>query len=98
MTQIWNESPRGSSADPHVLSLSGLRRIELGVEGRGITPPIHHLFGLQPIEAAPGGAVFTMPASEWFQSAVGVFLGGVMALVADAPLGSAVMTDLGPGE
>ena len=98
VTEIWNETPRGSSADPRVLGLRGLRRIELGVEGRGVPPPIHHLFGLRPVEASQGGAVFTVPASEWLQSAVGVFFGGVMALVADAPLGSAVMTELGPGE
>lgn len=98
MTQIWEETPRGGSADPRVLTLSGLRRIELGVEGRGVAPPIHHLFGLRPVEASRGWASFTVPASGWLQSAVGVFFGGVMALVADAPLGSAVMTELGPGE
>lgn len=98
MTRIWEEAARGASANPLVLSLSGLRRIELGVEGRGVAPPIHHLFGLRPVEASRGVAVFTVPASPWLQSAVGVFFGGVMALVADAPLGSAIMTELGPGE
>lgn len=98
MSEIWQETPRGGSADRRVLALPGLRRIELGVEGRGVPPPIHHLFGLRPVEASRGGAVFTVPASGWLQSAVGVFFGGVMALVADAPLGSAIITELGPGE
>ncbi|HVF12479.1 MAG TPA: PaaI family thioesterase [Actinomycetota bacterium] len=98
MSQIQQEAPRGSSADPRVIALPGLRRMELGSEGRAVPPPIFHLFGLQPTEASRGRIVFKVPASGWLQSAVGVFYGGVMALVADAPLGTVIMTELGPGE
>lgn len=97
MSGVWTEPVRGSAADYSFLALPGLDRIRWGIERQSSAPPIHHLFGLRPTEAAEGTAVFTMPASGWLQSAAGVFLGGTLALVADAPLGSAIMTALGPG-
>lgn len=68
------------------------------VRGQMPPPPIHHLFGLRPISATVTSCSFTMPASPWLQSAAGVFLAGTSALVADAPLGSAILSPLGPGK
>jgi uncharacterized protein (TIGR00369 family) len=39
-----------------------------------------------------------MPTTPWLQSSEGIFFAGTSALVADAPLGSAVMVQLGPGK
>lgn len=61
-------------------------------------PPIHHLLGLEPVSASPAAVTFTMPCSPWLQSDAGVFFAGTAALVADAPLGGAVMAALGPGQ
>src|SRR5437879_8041443 len=61
-------------------------------------PPIHHLTGLRPAEGAPGTAVYTMPASPWWQTSAGVFTPGVMAFLAEAPLGAAISTALPAGK
>ena len=38
-----------------------------------------------------------MPASPWFANATGIIPGGMAAVLADAPLGTALDTDLPPG-
>lgn len=95
--RVWEEPPRGSFADPEVLGLNGLDRMRAVVRGQMPAPPIYHLTGLAPIEAGPGTATFSMPASPWFATPAGVFNAGVMAWAADAPLGSAIATALPPG-
>ncbi len=63
----------------------------------GVPPPIHHLTGLTPVEAGFGSSTFRMPATPWLQTPLpGVMVGGVIAFVADAPLGTAIMTMLPP--
>ena len=71
-----------------------MRRTVRGSLGR---PPIHHLTGLTPSESGFGTSTFTMPASPWLQSTVpGLMTGGVLAFLADGPLGTAIMTVLPP--
>ena len=96
--EIWQEQARGGYADIAFLGLSGLERMRVGAAGTMPSPPIHHLTGLRPIEGSPGIAVYTMPASPWWQTSVGVFSPGVMAFLADAPLGGAVSTALPAGK
>ena len=93
-----DEPVRGSYPDPSLLALSGLDRMRAGFRGQMPAPPIHHLFGLTPVTAGPASVTFSMPASPWLQSGAGVFFAGTSALVADAPLGGAVMAPLGPGK
>lgn len=65
--------------------------------GEGQTPPIHHLTGLTPVEAGFGTTTFRMPVTPWLQTTVpGVMVGGVIAFLADGPLGTAIMTVLPP--
>jgi len=97
MSWMDDEPVRGGYPDPALLSLSGLDRMKAGSRGQMPAPPIHHLFGLSPVSAGPASVTFSMPASPWLLSAAGVFFGGTSALVADAPLGGAVMATLGPG-
>ncbi|MCZ6715165.1 MAG: PaaI family thioesterase, partial [Deltaproteobacteria bacterium] len=66
------------------------------VQGRVPMPPIHHLFGLRPVEAGVGTCTFSTPASPWLQGAHGAYTGGIGALVADAALGGAVVTGAEP--
>ena len=79
-----------------MFGLSGLEQMLAVVRGQSAPPPIHHLTGLRPVDAGPGTATFTMPASPWFQSAAGLFLAGIQAFVADAPAGTAVFSTMPP--
>jgi uncharacterized protein (TIGR00369 family) len=97
-TEIWREPVRGGYADISFLGLGGLERLRATLGGFAPPPPIHHLSGLTPIEGSPGSAAFAMPASAWWQTPAGVFTPGVMAFLADAPLGASISTALPPGK
>ena len=97
---MWSddEPVRGGYPDPSLLGLPGLDRMRAGFRNQMLPPPIHHLFGLEPVVASTASVTFSMPCSPWLQTAAGVFFAGTAALVADAPLGSAVLVGLGPGQ
>jgi uncharacterized protein (TIGR00369 family) len=59
-------------------------------------PPVSRLTGLQPGQVGAGTAEFTIPASAWLAGSAGTIPGGVLAIVADAALGCALQTELGP--
>jgi uncharacterized protein (TIGR00369 family) len=88
---------RGSYPDPRILRLNGMERMDLMREGRWPAPPTHYLCGLVPTDWSPGRAAFAMPASPWFLVTRGIVSPGVVALVADAPLGVAFATTLPAG-
>jgi uncharacterized protein (TIGR00369 family) len=96
----WSEDEpvRGAYADPALLALGGLERMQAGLRGLMPAPPIAHLFGLAPVTVEAEELVFRIPASPWLQAAPGPFFAGTAALVADAPLGGAVLARLGPGQ
>src|SRR5438105_457211 len=96
--EIWREPVRGGYADISFLGLDGLERIRVAGLGTMPAPPIHHLTGLRPLEASPGNVGYEMPASPWWQTSAGVFTPGVMAFLADAPLGAAISTALPAGK
>ena len=93
-----DEQVRGGYPDPALLASSGLDRMRAVFHNHMPPPPIHHLFGLEPVSASPASVTFSMPCSSWLQTDAGVFFAGTAALVADAPLGGAVMAGLGPGQ
>ncbi|MFL5798054.1 MAG: PaaI family thioesterase [Actinomycetota bacterium] len=95
---IWREPVRGGYADRGVLGFDGLERMRLTIAGRLPAPPIHHLTGLTPVDAAEGSSTFSMPASPWWRTPAGLFSAGTMAFLADAPLGSAIVTASPPGQ
>lgn len=95
--RVWEEPVRGSFGDPYALSLPGIERMRVSTRGQGPKPPIHHLTGLTPVEAGFGSSTFRMPITPWLQTTVpGVMVGGVIAFLADGPLGTAIMTMLPP--
>jgi uncharacterized protein (TIGR00369 family) len=95
--RIWEEPVRGSFGDLSDLRLPGVERLLRNVNGQGARPPIHHLTGLTPIEAGVGTSAFSMPVTPWLQSPVpGVITGGIIAFLADGPLGTAIATVLPP--
>jgi uncharacterized protein (TIGR00369 family) len=94
---VWEEPVRGTFGDPSSLALSGVDRMRRTVRGVLSPPPIHHLTGLTPTESGFGTSTFAMPASPWLQTTVpGLMSGGVLAFLADGPLGTAIMTVLPP--
>ena len=97
---MWSddEPVRGGYPDGSLLAMSGLDRMRASFRNQMPRPPISHLFGLIPLAISPASATFTMPCSPWLQTDAGVFFAGTAAVVADAPLGSAIQVGLGPGQ
>ncbi len=93
---IWTEPVRGSYPDPWLFGLAGIDQLRAFFRGQGPPPPLHHLMGLRPTHAAPGAATFVMPATEWLLTPVPYISLGVLAVLADASLGSAVQSVLPP--
>jgi uncharacterized protein (TIGR00369 family) len=71
--------------------LTGLEAMRRCIDRRA-SPPIYHLTGLRPTDAAEGSCTFVMPASPWLASPQPVLYGGAIALLADAALSCAIMT------
>ncbi|TME08209.1 MAG: PaaI family thioesterase [Chloroflexi bacterium] len=94
---IWEEPVRGTFGDPSSLRLTGVERMRATVRGESVPPPIYHLTGLIPTEAGYGSSTFAMPVTPWLQTTVpGLITGGILAFLADGPLGTAIMTVLPP--
>ncbi|MGH7765775.1 MAG: PaaI family thioesterase [Candidatus Dormibacteraceae bacterium] len=88
---------RGSYGDASGLSLSGVERMRRTTRGLVGAPPIHHLTGVKAVEAGFGSSTFAMPVSPWLLTPVpGLITGGIIAFLADGPLGTAIMTLLPP--
>jgi uncharacterized protein (TIGR00369 family) len=96
-TRIWEQPAIGGYPDPSVIGLSGLERMRAFREGRMPFPPIFYLTEIPFVDVSAGHASFEMPASPWFANATGLIAGGMGAVLADAPLGIALDTDLPPG-
>jgi uncharacterized protein (TIGR00369 family) len=93
---IWQEPVRGGYPDFRYFGVSGLDQLRTFFKNRGPRPPISHLLGIWFEQVAEGTATFSIPASGWLLSPAGVIPGGVLAMLADAPLGCAVQTALPP--
>lgn len=76
--------------------MTGLEVMQRYLDGTLPPPPISHLTGLRPTEAAEGSATFVLPTSPWLTSPLGTVQGGATALLADTVLGTAVQTTLPP--
>ena len=95
---IWQEPPPPVHTSMEWLKLPGLERLRVALLDGNFPPaPYSRLTGARPVEYGDGTAVFEMPVSPWLQSSAGVLSGGVMAFLADSPLGGAVMTKNPPG-
>ena len=103
--QPFDGRPTYATPDPHLRRpvagspipledwsrLTGMEAMQGCIERR-VSPPIYHLTGLRPTEAAEGSCTFVLPASPWLASPAPVLYGGAIALLADAALSGAMMT------
>ena len=76
---------------------SGLEFLEAVRRGDLPEPPIGRLLGIEPVEFAPGRAVWAAEPDEQHMSLIGMVHGGYTALLLDSALGCAVHTQLPAG-
>ena len=93
---MWQEPVRGGYPEWDLLGLTGLELMQTFLKRGGPAPPISHLMGIMPVVMEHGDVTFTMPANRWLLNPTGYIQGGVLATLADAPLGCAVHTALPP--
>jgi uncharacterized protein (TIGR00369 family) len=79
-----------------MFALSGMELLRWWREGRGPMPPIGYLTKVLLSDGSKGHTSFSMPASPWFANGAGLIPGGMLAVLADAPLGFSIHTDLPP--
>ena len=77
--------------------MSGLEVLEAQITGELPRPPVSHLFGMKPVEVGESTATFALPATEWLCSPLAKVEGGVIAMLADAALASAIQTTVPAG-
>ena len=71
---------------------SGLAVLEALLAGELPSPPTRYLMGLRLTGATPERARFSLPASQWLCPPTGRVQGGVIAMLADAALATAITT------
>jgi uncharacterized protein (TIGR00369 family) len=94
--EIWREPVRGGYPDPAMLGLPGIEQLRAFLDGRTRQSPLGRLTGLRLTEVGAGKSTFVMPASPWFASPEGVMTLGTLAVLADGPLATAILTALPP--
>ena len=95
--EIWREPVRGGYPDRALFALPGIEQLRAGLAGKTPSSPLTHLVGMKLTEVGAGKATFKMPASPWLVTPQGAISVGTLAILADGPLGCAVMTALPPG-
>lgn len=94
---VWEQPVRGEVLPTAALGLPGLEALRLFTSGRVPPPPVSHLTGMNLVEVGPGTARFDMPVTGWLEGPHGRSYLGVLAILADGPLGCAVHTALPAG-
>jgi uncharacterized protein (TIGR00369 family) len=87
---------RGGYPEPDMFGLEGLGFMRAFRSGHSPAPPLNRLLGIAVGDVGSGHATFTMPATSWLLNSAGTISGGSLAIVADAALGCALLTELGP--
>lgn len=95
---IIDEPLRGAIGDLRAFQTSGIESARRYMRGELPAPPIWRLTGLRATDVGLGKATFSMPITRWYEDAFGVVWAGVFALLADAPLASALWTGLPAGQ
>ncbi|WP_237058645.1 PaaI family thioesterase [Microbulbifer sediminum] len=98
MKAVIDEPRRGAIGDLRALQQPGLDTFRRFTRGQLPGPPIWRLTGMRPTEVTLGKATFSMPVTTWLADGSGIYWGGICALLADAPLASAIWTTLPAGK
>ncbi len=96
--EIWRQEAIGGYPDPSMLALPGLERMRGWRTGAVPAAPIVYLTEMSVGDVSEGTASYSIPASRWFSNSTGLIPGGLLAVLADAPLGTALGTVAGAGE
>jgi uncharacterized protein (TIGR00369 family) len=94
----WEEPVRGVYGQLVRADWSGLDLLRAVARGEVDSGPVGHLTGVWPVEFGSGTATFVLPVHPWLQNGAGFVEPGVMALLADAPLSTAILSGAGPGQ
>jgi len=94
---VWHQPVIGESLPRAALALPGLESLQLFTDARVLSPPISYLTGMSLTEVGPGTARFDMPITGWLVGPHGRSYLGVLAILADGPLGCAIHTVLPAG-
>jgi len=92
--QVWEEPARGGVFPIELMGLSGIEQLRLLLAGKVDEPPVSYLTGMRLVEVGAGSATFGMPVSPWLLTPQGLWAAGAIAILADGPLGCAIMTEL----
>jgi uncharacterized protein (TIGR00369 family) len=95
----WQREPLGEVVPQELWDAhSGLEILRAAIAGELPSPPIHHLVGIAPRDAAEGRVTFTMPATRWLCAPPpGRLQGGAVALLAETAASAAIQTTLPAG-
>ena len=94
---VWHQPVIGETLPRAALALPGLEALQLFTDARVLSPPISYLTGMSLTEVGPGTARFDMPITGWLVGPHGRSYLGVLAILADGPLGCAIHTVLPAG-
>ena len=76
----------------------GLEQVRKFVSGELPQPPVAQLVGLRIVAAEADKAVFQLETDDRHANPMGTLHGGILCDLADAAMGTAMATTLGPGE
>lgn len=95
----WQRDPVGEVIPQAIWDeRSGLEAAKGVISGDLPAPPIHYLTGIEPRAAGDGEATFALPATGWLCAPPpGRLQGGVVALLAETALSTAIQTTLPAG-
>lgn len=79
--------------DPGFNARRGYERLQDWLHGVGV-PPFARLTGIVPRSVEHGTVDYEMPVSSWYRTHAGIVPSGIMAFLADAPLGAAILSTL----
>jgi len=90
----WQEPVRGRWGDPALFTVPGLEALRIMLTGGSPPAPISRLTGLKLTSVGAGATTWAMPATEWLLGPKGRIHTGMLAFLADAPLGSVIASSL----
>jgi uncharacterized protein (TIGR00369 family) len=95
---IWQEDPPEVPMSMEWLKLPGMLRMRSQLSGGFPPASFARLTGIETVSLEPGEVRVEMPVSDWLCNSAGLVSPGVIGYLADSPMGSAVFTELGPGQ